>query len=170
LRIWILDRLSNTPHLLKLEEKDWQWKADSAGTSDGVLAINWDNCPVQTPGTNPAEGIPIERLQGGAGPALVAVDASGKGTLVRPGPFVGIEDGSLNVTVTLRLSRQYGVVLTRSAEGDYPLRPELRGLVVVYRNGLRQVPEANYRIENGAVAPIGEWAVDDVVMIDGEEP
>lgn len=74
-----------------------------------------------------------------------------------------------NVTATLRLSRQYGVVLTRSAKGDYPLSPELQNLVVVYRNGLRQTPEIDYRIENGAIMPLGSaWAVDDVVVVDGE--
>ncbi len=169
LRIWVLDRLSDTPHLLKVKETDWKWEADPSGASDGVWSIRWENCPVPAPGTNPTGEIQVEQLRSTPGSALVAVDTSGRGTLVRPGPFVGIEDGHINVTATLKLSRRYGVVLTRSAGGNYPLGAELQNLTVVYRNGLRQTPEVHYRIEEGVVKPLGTpWPVDDVVVVDGE--
>lgn len=168
LRVWVHDYLTGRSFLYKPMESDFHIVEDPTGNSDGMFGVRWENCPA--PQTNPSGEIRVEQLRGAAEPALVVLDATGKGMLVRPGPFVGIENGYLNVTATLTLTRQYGVVLTRSAGGDYPLSTELQNLTVVYRNGLRQTPEVDYRIENGAVAPLGvAWGENDVVVVDGEK-
>ena len=129
-----------------------------------AIALAWAAIGGADAGTR----LKLEQLQGPSGPGLVGFDAAGNGIPVRPGPLLAIENGYLNCTVTISLTRQYGVPLTQAADGTYPLPSKLRNLPVLYRNGLRQALGLDYEVKADAVVPLGAWAADDTVLCDGE--
>lgn len=101
---------------------------------------------------------------------LVGLDASGVGQSVTVGSGLSLSSGLLSLTPSQQTSRSYGMVLSRSSTGTYPLPPSISHNIAVFRNGLRQAPTVDYTITSGAIVPVPEypWGQDDIVVVDGE--
>jgi hypothetical protein len=65
--------------------------------------------------------------------------------------------------------RNYGMLLTRDVDGNYPLPVGYRVNTAVWRNGVRQSGE-DYSIVNNAVVPTPQWPwkSGDKILVDGE--
>ena len=116
-----------------------------------------------------ATRIQLEQLRSPVqGPGLVGFTAAGIGAPILPGPGVSIENGFLNVKVTVSVDRRYNVQLTRDGSGNYAIPPNCQKSTVIWRNGLRQQPVGDYNVAGAVLTPVTPWAVDDLVLCDGE--